>query len=406
MSILSIFKIEKEEVSLLVDIGNGNIQAALVSFSKGRLPRFLHIVKLPFIVAQELDLKRLTNNLSTLLDSVLTTLIKQGFDSGHWKNKNKKLSRVLVTYSSPWFVFKAKQVHISKARPFYVTGSLLDSISQKEEGLFKSELLKNFELNSSNSFDVIEKSIVNVKINGYLLHDSIGQKTKTLDVFMCMSAISRNIKEKVESLILQKTGISKEQIFMHTFPLVSFSTVRDTFLTDLDFILADITSEITDITFIKDGSIVGTTSFPLGRNLILRQISKAFHTTTEIAESTIHMYQSKKINPSLTSDVEKVFADIEKEWAVYFENMLLELSPNMILPKKVYVTANNDTASVFIDFLKSSPDDSASVFKKTMTVIHVNLDSLKPFYESVSSVQVDEFIVMLAIFYNKMFQSQ
>ena len=403
MSILSFFEKEKEEVSLLIDIGNGTIQAGLASFSKGKLPKFLYTVKLPFPVLGAPDIKRLSTDLSTLLDSVLTAVVKEGLSNLY--KKNKKLRHTLITFSSPWFISKTKQIHISKARAFYITEWLMQSISQKEEEFFRSELLKDLPTGATDSFEVIEKSIVEAKVNGYLLDNSVGQKTKTLDVSVCMSAISKSIKEKIEGLILKHLNISKEQILMHTFPLVLFSTVRDHLQVDQNFILMDITSEITDITLVLDGAIFGSASFPSGRNLILRQISKSFNTSAEIAESTLHMYQSKKTTPPVTESINQIFMDIEKEWIVYFDNMLQELSPNAILPKKLYVTADNDVASIFIDFLKSSEGDFTSVFKKTGVLTHIDQELLRPFYQENPVVKTDQFIIILALFYNKVFQT-
>ncbi len=402
MSIFSIFKNKKEEIALLIDIGNGSIQAGIISILPNTPPEFLSVAKSPYTIVDKPESKKLSQDMGLVLDRTLKDLMKQSSRTHLWKRKT--ISGVLVTFSSPWFVLKTKEAHVSEGEQFTVTSSLINDLVKKEEEAFKKELLQDFSKVPEDFFDIIEKNAIYVKVNGYHVDDILGQKTKVIDVFMCMSAIPKKIKEKVEELVLKHTHTS-EEISMHTFPLVLFSAIRDNFADESDFMIMDITSEVTDVVLVQRDYVVGCTSFPIGRNSVIRRIAKSFGSTLEIAESTFHMYLSKKAEDRVLDAVDKLLIDIESEWSVYFENVLLELSPSMVLPKKVYVTVDTDVATIFNDFLKTSKTDSTALFRRNALVVHVNTELLAPFYKSNPNLHVDEFTAIPAIFYNKIIQN-
>ncbi len=406
MSFFSIFrkKEEKPKISLLVDIGNGTVEVALAIFSQNKKPTFLGVAKESFIIVDRPDSTRLTRDMIGILDSSLDYLMKDVAKSDTWIAGDKKINNVAVSFSSPWFVSETKHIHMSKPDSFSITESLLSELVMKESATFTQDLQGGS--SADNIFDVIEKNITNMKLNGYNSSNPLEQKTKDLEISVCLSAILKDLSQKVDDTILKYIHISKEDISMHTFPMVCFSVISQMFSPDEDFIAIDVTSEVTDVSVIKSGSIVASASFPLGRNLIVRQISKAFNSNSEIAESNLHMYMEKKADTSVFEKVNQVLLNTEKEWEIYFKNIISDLSPSTDLPKKVYITADSDAAMIFVDFLSLPKQDATSAFRKNLTINYLNNESMKSFYESSSTGEVDEFIAMLAVFQKSLFYWQ
>jgi hypothetical protein len=272
--------------------------------------------------------------------------------------------------------------------------------------LFKKELLKDHSETMKDGFDVIEKSIVHAKINGYAVSDILNKKTKALDAFISMSAVPQNIKEKISNVVLKHTHIPKENIIMHSFPLVLFSTIRDNFDSGADFILINIGSEMTDISLINDNTIKSVASFPFGKNTIIRHISKSFKISEEIAESQLVMYLSEKVNDTVFASIQSLILDLEKEWAVYFEDALLALSENTIWPMKTFVLVNKETSPIFINFLKLYKVDATSNFRKNAEITEVEESIISHLYNNDFKMQVNEPLAILTIFYNKFIQSE
>ena len=399
--IFDFFKKNKEKISLMVDIGNGSIAGAFVLFKKDVIPELLFSIRLPFVVAENPTSENLTVGMYALLNEMLETIMKRGFSHKYFQTHKKKLYGVLVTFSSPWFVSKTKHLHMEQDRTFIITKPFLEDVMKKEEKVFETELADKLGPNID-PYETIEKSLIHTKINGYTLDDSIDRKTKVFDAFVHLSIIHRSIADKVASLILKHTHISKERILMHTFPIVSFSTIRDLFMEVSDFIIMDITGEVTDMTLVKDNVIAQTISFPSGRNFIIRQIAKAFSTSPEVAESTLHIHMLKKSGDLVYNRLAEIFNSMEQEWSGYLEKTIQELSLEFALPSKVYLTSDGDVAQIFMDFLKLPKEDSTSVFRKNINVTLINHNILSDLYKSDGVKLEDEFIGILSIFYNKM----
>jgi hypothetical protein len=388
---------KKDEVVLIVDIGNGSIAGAFVCFSKGRKPKLLYTTRLPFIVSEKPHASKLLEGMYSLCNELLQNMVTESHQIKELKHLKPRSA--LVTFSSPWFTSKTKHVHIEKDALFTITRDFFNSVIQTEGEIFKKELKKESE--QSTDVDIIEKSIVHTTINGYALNDSLGQKTKIFDAFLCLSVISHDIIEKISNSILTHTHVPKEHVLIHSFPLVSFTVLRDIFPTVTDFLIMDVTGEVTDITLVLNNVITKTVSFPSGRNFILRQIVKVFNITPEIAGSTLHLYMSGKVDDSTYNTMQEVLTEAEKEWSIYFEDTLVELNKGVTLPSKVYITADSDVAQLFINFLKISKTDATMAFRQTVDTVSITHDTLSGLYESASLVSTDEFIGILSIFYSK-----
>ncbi len=398
---MSFFRKENGEVSLLIDIGNGSVTGSFVLFKTKDTPLFLYSLSLPFNITEKPDATRLLENMLTLLDTLLATSWKSGFTHTYWKGRKKQISKVLIAFSSPWFVSKTKHIELSKEKDFIISKSFLEDVISKEETIFLNELSAGNSDNKEEVFSVIEKGIVHSKVNGYTIDNTIGKKTRNFDAFLCLAATSKNVTDKVYDRLLKYSHVPRDSVFMHTFPLVSFTVIRDIHGTPESFVMMDITSEVTDLTLIDDGVIIASSSMPSGKNFIIRKIADSFSVSAEIASSMLNLYSAKRMGDKETEEVENVLRDVEKEWAIYLENALQELTPKMTLPGVVYLTLDSEVAEIYGQFLKLQKTDTTAVFRKNMEIRIITKETLADKYMSKISVPANQFIVLLAVFYDK-----
>ncbi len=395
---VSFLRGNKEENALLIDIGNGSISGSLVVFLEKEKPKFIYIIKKFFAVNEIPDASNLEIQMNMLLDETLAVLINKGFENKYWTGKKKSIDKILVSFSSPWFLSKTKAIHLTNEREFVITSKFLNDILKNETELLKNELKTN---DAEVTYEVIERSIVHSKINGYTLDTTIGKSTKNFDASLYMSVVEAPFIEKIFQTLHTHTHLGKENILFNTFPLISFTVIRDLFTKEQNFLLMDVTGEVTDLTLVREDIIEKIVTIPSGRNYILRQIAKSLNISLEIADSSLKLYITKKLDETMLLKISDVLIQIEKEWAIYFENGILELCPDMVLPTNLFLTTNEDVAEVYIDFLSLQKTDATINFRKNVKITNINLEKTADFYENLSGFVLDEFAVILSLFYKR-----
>ena len=241
------------------------------------------------------------------------------------------------------------------------------------------------------------------KINGYTLDVAVGKTTKNFDASLYMSSVHNIFLKNIVDTVHKHTHIDLKNIHIHTFPLITFSVLRDMFTKESDFLFMDISSEITDITLVKDDIIDRTVSIPSGKNFLVRQISKNLNVSSEIAESTLKLYMDKKLDEQNLVKVSEILTLVEKEWSIYLENALMEISPEMMLPSTLFLTVDKNMFEIYNSFLSIQKMDSTNLFRKNLKINRIDLESTSSFYENQTGFALDEFIVLISLFYKKIF---
>ncbi len=400
MSLFSFLNTQRKELSILLDVGNGSINGGLALFEKGKTPKILYTVKLPFSIKLDVTGTGLLNEMVLLLDKIIPFVMKK-YNSLS-KDERLPISRVLMTFSSPWFALKAKEISLNQEKAFVITRSFLDDVISKEEKIFEEEL--SVKEGKKKIYEIVEKSIIHAKINGYPITQPLGKRTKNLTAYLCFSVIPKSILDQVKSILNKNIHINSDKVLVHTFPIASFISIRDVFLAGSSFVIIDVTGEVTDLTLVKDDIVVESISIPSGRNFLIRQIAKKFDVSIEIAESQLGLYSISKLEAEIFNKLDDIIVDVEKEWSIYLENALQELAQKESLPATVYMTCDPDVAELYRKFLTLPKLDSTAEFRKNINLIHIGNESLVKSCETVAGVKPSEFLSILAIFYNKIFE--
>ena len=116
--------ISQEEISLLIDIGSGSIGVALASFQKRRLPKIFYGSRSSFTVVEKPDASNLREGVKTILNELLSKMMKYRDET---KTAALRMTTILITFSSPWFVSKMKGIHFLEDNSFSITQSMIMS---------------------------------------------------------------------------------------------------------------------------------------------------------------------------------------------------------------------------------------------------------------------------------------
>jgi hypothetical protein len=394
---MSLFE-KSEKVSLLVTIGSGLISAGLVAFADGQKPTIIYSVFLPFKIEESPEKNKLASTMNSLLGQVLSLVIKDGLSQAYWKGKKKHIYSALVSFSSPWFVSKIKKIELQEGKAFVVGQSFIQSILESEKKIFVDEINGDKSKKSPDNIIVIENAFTDFKINGYSITNYLGQKTKNLTTSLYMSAVPKSVVDIVYGQLSKHFSIKAENISMNSFSFISFAVSENLFPALNDFLLVDVTAEMTDVVLVNKKSVAEIVSFPSGRNFIIRQIARKFGVSTEIAESLLRMSAGKKSDDETTTQMQEVLSDAEKEWSIYFENAFTELSKSAVLPPIVCLTAGEDVSDLYSGFLEIQKEDQTAEFRKNIQVFHLDERAMSHLYNTDPKFKPNVFLSVLTVF--------
>ncbi|OGD67761.1 hypothetical protein A2442_01760 [Candidatus Campbellbacteria bacterium RIFOXYC2_FULL_35_25] len=399
----------KQEIAAIFDIGSSSVGGAIVLIpgKKEDKPKILYSVREQMVFHEKLDANKFIDSMLKTLNSVVSDLEKNGLVHLNFlKIKNKAIKNAFCFFSSPWCVSQTKKIKIKKDKSFEITESLLKSIIQKEEEAFIK--LESGEYSSilgkNNEIDVMDKKIIQIKLNGYIVNNPYKKKVKEAETSFFMSLLSRDISEKIQKSIRKKFDV--DNLRLHSFALSAFGSLRDIFNSEKDFIFIDISGEVTEVSFVKDGVLRENQTFPIGRNIFLREIIKNFKTTYNGAISIMNIYNENITNQQTFDKIEISLEELKKRWLEFLEKGISELSQGAISPRTIYIIADDNMGAFFKKLIKDWPFTRLVFpgYNKTSNSILVTSKDLRNFCELGEVNEDDIFFGIELMFVNKFFE--
>jgi hypothetical protein len=203
--------------------------------------------------------------------------------------------------------------------------------------------------------------------------------------------MSKNVMEKVRE-VLEKV-FHADTIAFHSFALASFLTIRDLFYNDDNFILVDISGEISDVSIVYNDILYETVSFPLGRNSVVRELQKEEKMLPEEAHSALRLSAEGALAPPAAGAVTR----IEKKWLDALKEALRSLGGDLPLPQKMFVTADRDVSSWFERTLKKGDFSEVAYAAQPFSPVFLGYKELSN-YLLLRKEGFDPFIALEALF--------
>jgi len=389
-------------VVVVFDIGSASVGGALVLLAENKKPRILYSTRKQMTFQTSLNVKKFESSMFRSLKAVVSDLEKNGLIHLNFlKAENKEIREAFCFLSSPWNVSRTKIIKTIKDKPFVVSDELIESYIKKEEDLFIGSDLDT--LDKDGGVELMDRKIIQFKLNGYRVNDPYRKKINSVETSLFLSVANRNILDKIEDIIGGVFHLDK--LHMHSFTLAGFLVLRDIFNSEDDFIFLDVRGEVTDISFVKDGIIKETQSFPLGRNSFIREVVKGFGNTYQLTTSIFKSYISGELDEKTRLKLDNVLSDVRGKWASSLENGMLDLSDGSILPKNIFILADDDISGLIKEIIETEkftklifPD-----YGKAANPILVDSYKINDFCSFGRIKEKDAFLGIEALFINRLF---
>ncbi|MFA5095123.1 MAG: cell division protein FtsA [Candidatus Paceibacterota bacterium] len=388
MRVFSKQKEEKETV-LVFDIGSSSVGGALFETQKSGIPKIIFSIREPIILEEKIDTDRFLFLTLKSLDIVTEKICKRGAG---------KPSRIFCVLSSPWYASQTRIIKFEKNTPFLFSPKLADDLIKKEINLFEEEHLAKFSQTDS-KIRPIEFKNIKTTLNGYVTSDPFNKKVKRLEMIIFISMSGEKILGKIEDIIFKH--FHSKDIKFFSFAMASFAVARGMFVKQEDFLLVDISGEVTDISIIKKDILSNSISYPLGPNFIIRKVAKSLNCTLSEAKSFISLYKDEHAIMSVKKKLEPIMEKLKKEWLAGFQESLVNLSNDISVPSTIFVTVDQELADFFGDIIKTDRFSQFTLTESEFKIIFLGAEMFHNITAFKNNVNRDPFLMIESIFINR-----
>lgn len=399
MSLFSFSSNKKgEEVSAVFHIGSGSVDAHLVRLSKTAKPEIIYATKVPISFQKDLNLERHFKLMVKALDSALKNIQKDGLPHLNFTGlKNYGIRNAFYILSSPWCVSQTRIIKIKKDKPFEISIDSIESVISGEENKFLSD-------DSAEGSKIIEKKIIEAKLNGYKMAEIYGKKTKDAELSLFMTSAPEYLIKELKDTARRYFNFRSSHF--HSFALSSFSAIRDIYSDKDNFIYLDVHGELTDLSIIKDNVFVESVSFPAGKNFFIRHISEKLRVSASEAYSLINLHASGKCDQATSQKVETAIDAALKDWLDDFHSVLTSLSLNMYVPRTIFMIVSDEFSVFLAKKLKEEKFSQFSMTEEPFDVIVLDSKSLCEYCKSDKNFKKEPFAELECVFLNKIFNAK
>ncbi|MDP6527769.1 MAG: hypothetical protein QF858_02730 [Candidatus Pacebacteria bacterium] len=322
----------------LFDIGSGSVGGAIARFSGDDRPTITYSTRKSLPLHKELNPDKLSYHTISALNEVGNELIRKGLEGG-------EVFGVLCTVSSPWSTVEPATVSAEGVER-NITEDYLERIL--EQG--REDIRRNASDDRS-GMNLVEETVVRTLADGRELWDLESQRANRVDISMLQGFVSDRFHKQAEDTLERIFGATP--IVVQTSILPLFLATRDVYDGLLDFILVDISGEVTDLALVKDGMIAGVASFPIGKHSTARNaaMKSGVHPVDSISNIRLRVNGSD----NRLSSMDAVYLlQSAREWGRAFNEACANLAALEPLPNTVLVHADSDTADWFVSQISGS----------------------------------------------------
>lgn len=373
-----------KHVSLICYIGNGIVKGSVVLNEKNKLPTILatRVRELPY--QEFVDRKHLESRVMSEFTSLITDIKFKDLAGAKFRD-------ACVILSSPWYVSKTKTVKIDHEKPFEITEKIInDAIASA--ALEYSEKPKE-------GVTILEKNVSKYYLNGYPTNVPLKKTAQRVEMSVFLSFCETKTVDLIKQTMLSHLNIHDTQI--HSQSLAAFAAVQETWKDLANYVLTDISSQLTELMIVRQETLAEAASFPLGKQYVLKELGSIFNTSGDVSRSLLEMYHKGTIEPSLKSKVEEAISMVKKEWLKPFTNALSEMSAGSSLPSRFILFAPKDAEWLFADFIKSEEYQQFTFSEGKFEVYESKVSDFEHLYNLTAGVTPDISLAVGAIFFHK-----
>jgi hypothetical protein len=177
-----------------------------------------------------------------------------------------------------------------------------------------------------------------------------------------------------------------------------FIVVRDIFDRLNDFIILNIDEETTEVSIMRNDFLVGTASFPYGKNSLIRRISKRLNKDISNTASILSMYKNQHLGEDYIKELEDSIKEESKAWTNSLKIVFRSLFSDLLIPHNIFLVSDTSSDKWFLNLLHKNNFPEFTTTNDSFNVIISDSKTLHDFYDIALNVKEDQSLTMQSIF--------
>jgi hypothetical protein len=381
---------KQDELVLVFNIGSSAVSGALFYTQKSGIPKIIFSTHELIPVEEVVDIDRFLSLTMLSLEIVVNKIFKRGLGAP---------AKIFCVLSSPWHASQTRIIRLEKNIPFAFTAKLAEELVQKEISLFEQEHFAE-DLNGKNKIRSIEFKNIKTVLNGYETPNPLDQKAKELEMTIFISMSSEQVLKKIEGVIAKH--FSFKNIRYSSFTMASFVVVRDMDKNNANFLLVDIGGEVTDISMVKKNVLCESVSFPLGKNFLTRGVASNLACSLNEASSLVSLFKDGHAAARVSKKLTPIILELKNNWLKKFQESLANLSRDISIPSKIYLTLDKDVADFFLETIRNEQFNQYTLTESKFELILLGTEILHGMAIFEENVIRDPSLVVDAAYINRL----
>lgn len=319
-----------------------------------------------FVVSSQVNLNSFLTKIFNSVDNVFSHLEKKELG---------KIDEIHCFLSSPFFISQTITKTKKSGEEIEITEEFIREFIEEEIGKFAKENSSVYPEVLGDELGILEKKIVDIKLNGYSVTNPYGKKATDIEVSIFVSFGSKKIIAKLERVL--SGMVHHKEVFLHTYPVTLFNTTRDIFPEKENLLILDIGGEISDLIIVSDGVLSETVSIPFGENTLIKKIAEIFATSFDEATSTLRLYTNDSLSKNKKEKIKEKVLEVSGEWLGLLKESLRELMDGYFFPEALLLMGDdNDISKIIQDTIDKESLQDVGINSKSFTLTKLDYKML------------------------------
>lgn len=370
------------KTAALIDIGSVSVGGALAVFPEKENPIICYTTReeitfrgdSPTLADMESALTRLVTRLQT--DGVPALARLAG--SGH-------VREILISLAAPWQTTRVEVRTVEKKTPFTFSHSIITEAFAAEESTEDTKRILG------------DHAVIATLLNGYDTNEPFGKHAKRADLVILTTTLDEDAALAIKGALLRT--FHRKEMRLCGFSFIAYTVFRDVYAHEKEYLILDVTGEVTDISLVKRGVLVDVAQSPCGLNGMIRAAGKVPipERATGALEGATTLMPTDIYNPRFAGKL----AAAKEAWRTAFQQTLESLSKRFPLPRTVFLLSDDEVRDFLQKIIIETPLAELRLSDEPFAVLPVSPDQFASYIQTRGEAVGDTFLAMLALFENK-----